>query len=158
MEEEFPAEIMQRIAMENNLAETAFLSKTDNGYNLRWFTPTVEIKLCGHATVASAHILWEKGILQKTEMARFYTKSGLLTVIKVGEWIQLNFPRFNYFKADVPKDLISALNISPINSFQSEDSRYIIEVENEQEVFSLNPDFSILKNYETVVITSQAGH
>ncbi len=157
MQEEFPATLLQQIAMENNLAETAFLLKAADGYNLRWFTPTVEIKLCGHATVASAHVLWRKGMLPVTDTARFFTKSGLLTVTKNDEWIQLNFPRFNYSKVAIHNDIIKALCITPINSVRSGDGRFIIEVADEKEVTSLDPDFSVLKNHETVVVTSKAS-
>ncbi len=157
MEEDLPATLLQQIAMENNLAETAFLLKVEDGFNLRWFTPTVEIKLCGHATVASAHVLWEKGMLPVTDTAKFFTKSGLLTVTKKGEWIQLNFPRFNFISVAVHDDIIKALGVTPINSVRSDDGRFIIEVADEKEVESLDPDFSILKNHETVVVTSKAS-
>src|SRR5215217_203441 len=70
---------MKNVAMEMNLSETAFLHPEDGGYRLRWFTPTVEVALCGHATLASAHVLWETGVLRPDEQARFHTKSGLLT-------------------------------------------------------------------------------
>ena len=83
---------MQNVAKEMNLSETAFLYKQEDGYNLRWFTPAVEVDLCGHATLASAHILWGKGYLDKNTTARFHTRSGLLTAEINGDWIQLNFP------------------------------------------------------------------
>ncbi|MEO5996304.1 MAG: PhzF family phenazine biosynthesis protein [Chitinophagaceae bacterium] len=151
-----PDDLMQKIAFENNLAETAFVLQTEDGFTLRWFTPTVEIKLCGHATLASAHILWEKGILPESTSARFFTESGLLTVTKKSEWIQLNFPRFSLSKVDVPKEIIDALGSNPINAVYSSDGRFILELANEKEVLSLKPDFSVLKNYETVVATSQS--
>jgi PhzF family phenazine biosynthesis protein len=83
---------MQDVAREMNLPETAFLQKQADGYSLRWFTPLVEIDFCGHATLASAHMLWEQGHLLTGEQARFHTKSGLLTAERRGEWIELNFP------------------------------------------------------------------
>ena len=83
---------MQNLATEMNLSETAFLVQQDDGYNLRWFTPAVEVDLCGHATLASAHILWETGLLAGDQQARFFTRSGLLTAERQGDWIQLNFP------------------------------------------------------------------
>lgn len=157
MEEALPATLLQQIAMENNLAETAFLLKAADGYNLRWFTPTVEIKLCGHATLASAHVLWEKGILSSNDTARFFTMSGLLTVTKNGDWIQLNFPRFNFSDANVPDDIIKALKITPVNTVRSDDGRFVIEVATEKEVIDLDPDFSILVKHETLVVTSKAS-
>ncbi len=83
---------MQNVAREMNLSETAFLHKQSDGFNLRWFTPAVEVDLCGHATLASAHILWEAGHLQPGEQARFFTLSGLLTAERKGDWIEMNFP------------------------------------------------------------------
>jgi PhzF family phenazine biosynthesis protein len=82
-----PEEIMQKIAMEMNLSETAFLLKRGNGYSLRWFTPETEVDLCGHATLASAHVLWEEGYINEDEEAVFYTKSGVLKAYKQGEYI-----------------------------------------------------------------------
>ena len=78
---------MQAVAAEMNLAETAFLQRESDGFRLRWFTPTVEVELCGHATLASAHVLWEAGYLWPEEEARFYTLSGLLTARPLEGWI-----------------------------------------------------------------------
>ena len=83
---------MQNLAQEMNLSETAFLYKQGHGFNLRWFTPTAEVDLCGHATLASAHILWEVGKLGPDEKAHFFTRSGLLAAERQGDWIQLDFP------------------------------------------------------------------
>src|SRR5215212_4704363 len=83
---------MRNVAREMNLAETAFLYPGEDGYQLRWFTPAVEVDLCGHATLASAHVLWEEGHLPPTATARFHTRSGLLTATREGDWIALNFP------------------------------------------------------------------
>ena len=82
---------MQAIAAEMNLSETAFLIKQDDGFSLRWFTPVAEVDLCGHATLASAHWLWEAKVTSADEL-RFYTKSGLLTARKNKEWIEMSFP------------------------------------------------------------------
>src|SRR2546423_12500405 len=83
---------LQNVAREMNLSETAFLLKQQDGFNLRWFTPAVEVDLCGHATLASAHILWEAGHLRPAEQARFHTRSGLLTADRGGDWIEMDFP------------------------------------------------------------------
>jgi PhzF family phenazine biosynthesis protein len=83
---------MQNIAREMNLAETAFLYRGKDGYDLRWFTPVAEVDLCGHATLASAHILWETGDLSMKARARFQTKSGLLSAARSGSLIELDFP------------------------------------------------------------------
>lgn len=156
-DEALPAELMQEIAKENNLAETAFVSKTADGFGLRWFTPTVEIKLCGHATLASAHILWEQGILTPGETARFHTKSGLLVVTRNDAWIQLDFPRFNHHSITAPQAMTRALHLAPLHAVCADDGRYIIEVASENEVLSCQPDFNVLKNFEVVVVTSRAA-
>src|SRR6516225_4327243 len=87
-----PEQWMRDVAREMNLSETAFLVPQDGGYHLRWFTPAVEVDLCGHATIASAHVLWDDGHLPAGRQARFHTRSGLLTADRNGEWIELNFP------------------------------------------------------------------
>ena len=140
----YPAEKwMQDVASEMNLAETAFLVPLNDGYSLRWFTPNSEVDLCGHATLASAHILWEKGYLKQNEGASFYTKSGLLTA-KINEgWIELNFPTTLEEIINAPAELIEALDINPIycgkNIFD-----YLIEVESEEIVRNIKPDFTKL--------------
>lgn len=147
---------MQDVAREMNLSETAFLLKIEDGYNLRWFTPSVEVDLCGHATLASAHILWEKGYLGASEQARFHTKSGLLTATKKDEWIELDFPAEPAVEATAPEELIKGLGITPVyvgkNRFD-----YIVEVANEQSVRNMEPNFSLLKklNARGVIVTSR---
>src|SRR5580704_16328280 len=83
---------MQSVAREMNLSETAFLLRQADGYQLRWFTPVVEVDLCGHATLAAAHALWEEGHVPPAAQARFHTRSGLLTAQRKGEWIEMDFP------------------------------------------------------------------
>src|SRR5207248_6819868 len=95
-------EWMANVAKEMNLAETAFLLPRDDGYSLRWFTPAVEVDLCGHATLASAHALWEEKLLAPDATARFHSRSGLLTASRDGEWIELDFPAKPEEKSDAP--------------------------------------------------------
>jgi PhzF family phenazine biosynthesis protein len=146
---------MQHVAREMNLSETAFLHKEGDGYRLRWFTPKVEVDLCGHATLASAHILFERGFLGEDEKARFYTRSGLLTARCSGSWIELNFPSEPAADSTAPEDLIRALGIKPKyvgkNRFD-----YIIEVASEDDVGKMRPDFSMLSRVTTrgVMVTS----
>ena len=97
-----PESWMAQVAMEMNLSETSFLHPEDGGYRLRWFTPTIEVDLCGHATLASAHVLWESARLHPEATARFHTKSGLLTADKRGDWIEMDFP---VKAAETPKRL-----------------------------------------------------
>lgn len=103
----------QAVASEMNLAETAFLSRHDDGFSLRWFTPSVEVDLCGHATLASAHFLWESGRLRDGEAARFHTKSGLLTARREGGVIRLDFPATPARATPMPPHLIESLGATP---------------------------------------------
>src|SRR5258708_29873459 len=134
---------MQNVASEMNLSETAFLVKQADGFNLRWFTPAVEVDLCGHATLASAHVLWESGYLNTSEQARFHTRSGLLTADRKGEWIELNFPSTIAEPASAPPDLLQALGVSATyvgkNKFD-----FLIEVESEDIVRRMAPNYSLL--------------
>jgi len=149
---------MQNVAMEMNLAETAFLYPVADGYNLRWFTPTVEVDLCGHATLASAHILYQLGILQPDQQARFHSRSGLLTAEKQGDWIELNFPATPAVQLSVPDGLLPALGVEALWVGQSKFD-YLVEVASETEVRELNPDFGALKKLggRGVIVTSQAS-
>jgi len=149
---------MQNVAMEMNLAETAFLEKAQDGFNLRWFTPAVEVDLCGHATLASAHILWETDALPRSQEARFQTRSGLLTARQNGAWIELNFPATPAQPAVPPTELPRALGVTPLYVGKSR-SDYIIEVESEAIVRDLSPDFTFLKTLPVrgVIVTSRAS-
>src|SRR6516165_8157221 len=103
---------MQNVASEMNLSETAFLHPETDGYRLRWFTPTVEVDLCGHATLASAHVLWEQGLLEPNARARFQTRSGLLTADRHAGGIELDFPATPPAPAAPPRGLLEALGVS----------------------------------------------
>jgi predicted PhzF superfamily epimerase YddE/YHI9 len=135
---------MQSVALEMNLSETAFLVEENDGFRLRWFTPTVEIELCGHATLASAHVLWEAGVLPPDRQARFHTASGLLTADRKGEWIELDFPAEPIGPLDAPPDLTKALGVTPTfvgrNRFD-----YYAEIESDQTLRSLKPDFALIE-------------
>ncbi len=158
LKESSPEKWMQDVASEMNLAETAFLVPMNNDYNLRWFTPNSEVDLCGHATLASAHILWEKGYLRKGQEANFHTRSGLLTAQIAENWIQLNFPTTQEEKTDVPAELIEALKIDPIYAGKSIFD-YLIEVESEDIVKNMAPDFTKLLKVPMrgVIVTAKAA-
>ncbi|BAV09519.1 phenazine biosynthesis protein PhzF family [Filimonas lacunae] len=154
LEEEISAELMQSIAAENNLAETAFVSRLADDFSLRWFTPTVEINLCGHATLATAHVLWEEGLLATDKKALFHSLSGLLTAEKKGDWIELNFPAvLTTNQVALPEKALQALGVKPVNSVFAKD-RYLVEVASPEEVLAAEPDFQVLKHYDPVVVTS----
>jgi PhzF family phenazine biosynthesis protein len=148
---------MQNVAAEMNLAETAFLHPEGDGFRLRWFTPQVEVELCGHATLASAHVLWESRRLPGGQEARFYTASGLLTANQIGDWIELDFPAKPGVSAEPPKGLIEALGVEPLAVVRSQFD-YLIEVESESAVRSLAPDFSRLASVKTrgVIVTARS--
>ena len=135
---------MQHVAREMNLSETAFLQqRTDgDGYDLRWFTPAAEVDLCGHATLASAHILWETGHLQDDQEARFHTRSGLLTASKKGEWIEMDFPSKPEQSATAPRDLQKALGVRMIYTGRNQFD-YLVEVASEEIVRAMQPDITL---------------
>ncbi len=154
-----PAEApwMQAVAMEMNLSETAFLYPLDDGFNLRWFTPKVEVPLCGHATLASAHVLWSEGHLSVDREARFYTQSGLLIGKKQDDWIQLDFPA-NYSEPTTPPpELSQALGV-PLKTAVKNSLGYLVEVDSEDIVRRMTPNFSQLRSLSVseVIVTSQA--
>jgi PhzF family phenazine biosynthesis protein len=131
---------MQDVAREMNLAETAFLVRNADGYALRWFTPAAEVDLCGHATLASAHVLWETKQLPATETARFHTKSGLLTAVKRGDWIEMDFPATPDERIDAPSGLVESLGASP-RYVGKTIFDYLVELDSEDSVRALRPDF-----------------
>jgi PhzF family phenazine biosynthesis protein len=149
---------MQDLAREMNLAETAFLQPRDGGYELRWFTPAVEVALCGHATLASAHVLWEDGILPSDRQARFHTKSGLLTADRRGDWIELDFPVTRPAAAPPPEGLNAALGATPRWVGRSRFD-YLVELDSETQVRALTPDLAALERVETrgVIVTSRSA-
>ncbi len=139
---------MQDIAMEMNLSETAFLLKIQEGFSLKWFTPKTEVSLCGHATLASAHILWEERILKPEEEAIFLTKSGKLVANNRGDGIEMDFPSMSIEDAGAPESLMRALKIKPSYVGRCElagEVSYLIEVESEDTVNNMDPDFGKLR-------------
>ena len=149
---------MQTVAREMNLSETAFVVPLADGFGLRWFTPTTEVDLCGHATLASAHVLWENEILGPDEPARFHTRSGLLTATRRAHWIELDFPTKPQAPADAPPELIVALGVAPLyvgrNQFD-----YLVQVADEATVRGLQPDYGRLRTLPVrgIMVTSRAA-
>jgi PhzF family phenazine biosynthesis protein len=148
---------MQAVAREMNLSETAFLHAQDGGFALRWFTPAVEVALCGHATVASAHVLWTEGHLDRDRQARFHTKSGLLTADRRGDWIELDFPANPAAPAAAPAGLAAALGVEPKHVGKSRFD-YLVEVDADATVRTLAPDHAALARLPVrgVMVTSRA--
>jgi predicted PhzF superfamily epimerase YddE/YHI9 len=139
-----PADWMQSVGAEMNLSETAFVRRLAEGYELRWFTPIIEVELCGHATLAAAHIIWSEGLVSIGESIRFHTKSGILTCHRVGEFVELNFPAMPVTEAEAPPGLLEAFDIQP--SFIGRSKFDLFVVESEEVVRTLKPDFNRLRS------------
>jgi PhzF family phenazine biosynthesis protein len=153
---------MKRLAREMNLSETAFLHPVDDGYSLRWLTPTIEVDLCGHATLAAAHFLWEDGLIAPDQVARFQTRSGLLTATRSPDgWITLDFPAKPVSRAAMPAEIETLETVFGtkilsgwINAFDM-----LIELPSEAAVRELRPDFTRLKRFAVrgVIATARAS-
>ena len=150
---------MQSVAAEMNLAETAFVVDGAGAFGLRWFTPTVEVDLCGHATLAAAHALWETARLDRRATARFDTKSGRLSASAAGDWIELDFPSTPAKPSEAPAGMLEALGVAApvhvgLNPFD-----YLVEVAGEEILRGLKPDFARLRPLDTrgVIVTSRAS-
>jgi PhzF family phenazine biosynthesis protein len=149
---------MRDVAREMNLSETAFLTPHDGGYNLRWLTPAVEVDLCGHATIASAHVLWQDGHLPEGRHARFHTRSGLLLADRRGEWIELDFPVKLAPAAETPPELLPALGVANPCFVGRNAFDYLVEVESEEVLRALTPDHNALRKVPVrgVIVTARA--
>src|SRR5690242_9593967 len=149
---------MQNVAREMNLSETAFLVRTGDGFELRWFTPAVEVDLCGHATLASAHVLWEQELVPPRQEIRLATKSGVLTTVQRDDEIEMDFPRVAEQTAEPPPNLMAALGVTPKyvgkNRFD-----YLIEIDSEETLRGLKPDFALLATLPVrgVIVTSRSS-
>ncbi len=155
LDRELDTELMQKIAFENNLAETAFLSNTDNVYNLRWFTPETEMDLCGHATLATAFALMNY-VDTSINQVKFNTKSGILTVEKTKDLYVLDFPSRNPVKCEKPDFLEKALGVEARETYISRD--LLAVVDNEEVLKNLSPDISLLselKDSFAVIVTAK---
>jgi len=150
-----PDVIMQKIAFENNLSETAFFIRKGDGFHIRWFSPTNEVDLCGHATLATAFVIFN--ILKYDQnILEFDSKSGLIKVFKDGDNLILDFPAQPPTPCATPQEIINALNITPIECMRSED--FIAVLNDESDVQNIDPDFQQLKilGLRGVIITAQS--
>ncbi len=147
------AHFMQQVAFEMNLSETAFVHPRDDGFGLRWFTPAVEVPLCGHATLASAHTLWELGRAEGE--IRFHTQSGVLTCRKQGADIALDFPRTVMQPAEPPAGMLASLGVKP-RSVWGHKHDYLLELGSEAEVREASPDFRALRRDDVRCVTITA--
>ena len=141
-----PDEILQNIAAENNQSETAFLVKQDDYYDLRWFTPTIEVDLCGHATVASAFVLFDE--IEKTACEiKFKTMSGMMSVSKENDLLYLDFPSRPVISCPMYQTFEKVFGIKPVAVYKAVD--FLVLVDSEETLRKINPNFSILKQLKT---------
>jgi len=134
---------MQSIAFENNLSETAFYVPEGDGFRLRWFTPEVEVDLCGHATLATASLILEKLQPDRPSVA-FETRSGILTVVREGDLLVMDFPALPASEVPMPEGFADAIGVTPVKFLRAVKNMAVLQ--NEAEVRSLNPDFAYIKN------------
>ena len=157
LEEERDSKWMQAVAAEMNLSETAFVRRIGDDFELRWFTPAIEVDLCGHATLASAHALWTEGVVNRDQSIRFHTKSGVLTCAKSDEFIELDFPATPAQEVEPPAGLFEALGIESAFVCKSKFD-FLVVLDSEQVVRSLSPDFARLGRFPArgVIVSSQS--
>ena len=144
LDEERPATWMQSVAAEMNLSETAFVRRLSEGDELRWFTPTIEVALCGHATLATCHVLWGESLVPRETSIRFHTKSGVLTCTHTSDIIELNFPATLVTEGEPPAGLLDILGVQPTFVGRSRFDTLLL-VESEDTVRRLAPDFHALR-------------
>ena len=151
---------LQNVASEMNLSETAFVLRENGDWRLRWFTPSQEMYLCGHATLSTAHILWERGFLPKGTEARFHTLSGLLTVKQEGDWMEMDFPAWIAEPKEVSQELTDVVGV-PVSWFGRNEHFGMAVVETPEQVRQLQPKFHQLREMpmDGLIVTAQGdGH
>ena len=148
---------LHRVATEMNLSETAYLVPNGDAFDLRWFTPAVEVDLCGHATLASAHVLWQQGLADPDAEIRFSTRSGVLKAVQRAGHIELDFPLTPANPAEAPPGLIEALGV-PVKCVGRSQFDYLVEVESETVLRRLAPDFTMLARVSCrgIIVTARA--
>ncbi|MBU0696461.1 MAG: PhzF family phenazine biosynthesis protein [Bacteroidetes bacterium] len=154
-----PSVIMQNIAAENNLSETAFLVKESNQYHIRWFTPTVEVDLCGHATLASAQVLFQYGLAVEQEITFFSERSGTLSVSKNNEGLlTLNFPADHLTEMEKSEELLSCFDIEPMHIYKGK-TDYMMIFDTEQDVIDIKPNFDLIKAIDCrgIIVTAKGN-
>ncbi|AFK05034.1 phenazine biosynthesis protein PhzF family [Emticicia oligotrophica DSM 17448] len=149
-------EVMQKIALENNLSETAFFVPTNDGFDIRWFTPAIEVNLCGHATLATAYVIFNV-LKYSKDIINFGSKSGVLKVRKDGKWLELDFPVQETKPAAAPEGLIESLGKTPKEIYRASDD-YLLVYNSQKDIEEINPNFSALKNIQArgIIVTAKA--
>jgi PhzF family phenazine biosynthesis protein len=147
LEKENSDDLYQNIAREINYSETAFLIKQNDYFKIRWFTPRTEVRLCGHATLAAAHVLYEYKYCDSSREIRFDSKSGSLSARKIDDKIELNFPQLYVKKTNSNEILETAFGITPTYVGKN-GNRYLIEIDDYNKLLTINPDFQLLKSLD----------
>lgn len=157
LEEWIDDHLMQKIAKENNLSETAFFINKGDFYELRWFTPEFEIDLCGHATLAAAYVIFEY-LEKESNEVNFNTKSGMLKVVKKNTLLSMVFPSREGIKHDITNELVEALGKKPLELYKSRD--YMAIFEKEEDIINLNPHMEKLKKLDVfgMIVTSKGNN
>jgi PhzF family phenazine biosynthesis protein len=153
---EAPEEWMALVAAEMNLSETAFLVPGEGEFGIRYYTPLVEVPLCGHATLASAHLLWEQGIVPINREIAMQAKGGRLVAAREDEWIRLDFPTIPVRPAAVPEGLAEALGAEILAAYQAWEAGYLVLLDGQETVRLLQPDFGRLRSYGPIIATARA--
>lgn len=156
LKEWLPDTLMQKIALENNLSETAFFVPTAAGFHIRWFTPAVEVALCGHATLASAYVIFNL-MRYSADTITFDSQSGILKVRKVGKLLELDFPAQSVSQIEAPDGLIEGIGKKPLDVYQAGED-YLLVYNSESDIESITPDYRILKKVQArgVIVTAKA--
>lgn len=158
LNEWLPDELLQNIAMENNLAETAFYVKESEGLRIRWFTPTIEVDLCGHATLATAFVLFYHENYSEEKIV-FNSRSGPLTITKSDEVLTLNFPVDTLVEVNSIPELEQGLGVKPLKTFKGK-TDYMLVFENEDQIKNMNPDFKLIGTVNTrgIIVTAKGDN
>lgn len=157
LDEWLPAETMQRIALENNLSETAFFVKNGDVYEIRWFTPTIEVNLCGHATLASAHVIFNE-LGETANVIRLHSaRSGSLSVEKQGDRLILDFPAYAADEIAIDARLVEAVGKAPLQNWETQGNMILLLFENESDIENMNPDMAALAKieFDEVIVTAK---
>jgi PhzF family phenazine biosynthesis protein len=160
LEKEMPDEWMQNVAAEMNLSETAFVTPFKNEFQIRFFSPETEIPLCGHATLSSAHIMFETGVTRRDETITFHSRSGKLMIRSDGSWITMNFPSYQLEPVKIPPGIDKIIGIKPAELHRTGHGWSFALLRNEREVRELKPDLRAMKNSEfgDIIVTAPSDN
>jgi PhzF family phenazine biosynthesis protein len=159
IDNEMSEDWMQNVAMEMNLSETSFILRDKDSFKIRYFTPAAEVPLCGHATLASAHILYETGIVSEDREIIFISKAGKLGITMNEGWITMDFPAYSLTPSEIPEIIEKILGIGPEEFYKSSHGWTFVVLKSEDSLRGLEPDFRLMKNsgFGDMIVTSPSG-